>query len=262
MMFSLRQEALAALRLQEPGEKVYAVEQLSALWPVEPDRLFPVPADIPGRPSSPVLVHPSQVKARSVGTPQGHAALIHSLAHIEFNAINLALDIMWRFPAMPVAFYHDWLRVAHEEALHFGLLASHLQALGYRYGDFPAHDGLWEMAERTCEDILARLALVPRTLEARGLDASPLVRDKLISIGDRPGAHIIERILADEIGHVAIGNRWYRYVCEQRSLDPEHIYPEMALRYRAPVLKGPFNRAARLQAGFTEAELSALALSS
>ena len=216
------------------------------------------PATVPGRPAKPELVPPFNVKQRSPRSPQGLAALIHALAHIEFNAINLALDIIWRFPGMPEAFYTDWLRVAREEALHFDLLNRHLQSMGYQYGDFPAHDGLWEMAERTANDLMARLALVPRTLEARGLDASPPVRAKLQSAGDTVGAGIIDIILRDEITHVAIGNDWYRYVCEQQGLDPLTQYGVLAAQYRAPRLKGPFNLEARRAAGFTEAELDAL----
>jgi uncharacterized ferritin-like protein (DUF455 family) len=150
--------------------------------------------------------------------------------------------------------------VAREEALHFELLHAHLRELGFAYGDFPAHTGLWDMAEKTSGDLLARLALVPRTLEARGLDASPAVRNKLVSVGDRRGGEIIDIILRDEIGHVAIGNRWFRYLCEQRVLDPVPTYAELALRYGAPKLKGPFNLDARRAAGFEEDELALLGL--
>ncbi|NLY28448.1 MAG: ferritin-like domain-containing protein [Alcaligenaceae bacterium] len=258
MKLTLRQRALEALALTLPEEKIRLLEQWVDDLPIGADCVISSPPGLPGRPARPPLVPPSRVKARSVGTVQGRAALIHSLAHIEFNAINLALDILWRFPGMPDAFYHDWLKVAREEALHFSLLATHLASLGYSYGDFPAHDGLWEMAERTSADLLARLALVPRTLEARGLDASPVVRDKLVSVGDAAGAAIIDIILRDEIGHVAIGNHWYRHVCQMRGLDPEVAYDDLALQYRAPRLRGPFNLQARRQAGFTEAELDAL----
>jgi uncharacterized ferritin-like protein (DUF455 family) len=193
-----------------------------------------------------------------VHTLEGRAVLIHALAHIEFNAINLALDVLWRFANMPDQFYYDWLRVAQEECEHFGLLNQHLQTLGFQYGDFSGHDGLWEMAERTQDDVLARLALVPRTLEARGLDASPAVRHKLASGGDRAGAAIIDIILRDEIGHVAIGNHWYRWLCTERGLDPINTYAELATTYRAPKLKGPFNVEARLAAGFDAAEIALL----
>ncbi|WP_034302848.1 ferritin-like domain-containing protein [Herbaspirillum sp. RV1423] len=211
---------------------------------------------IPGRPARPELVPPLQVRSRSMRTEEGRAALIHALAHIEFNAINLALDAIWRFPGMPEAFYADWLQVAGEEAYHFWLLASHLQALGFAYGDFPAHNSLWDMAEKTQADILARIALVPRTMEARGLDAAPPVRNKLAQAGDRAAAEILDIILRDEIGHVAIGNRWYGWLCEQRGLDPIATYARLASEFKAPVMRGPFNMEARRAAGFTDDELA------
>lgn len=174
------------------------------------------------------------------------------------NAINLALDAIWRFDGLPDAFYGDWLKVATEEAYHFRLLRDRLATLGYAYGDFPAHNGLWEMAEKTKGDVLARLALVPRTLEARGLDASPPIRAKLAAAGDHESAAILDIILRDEIGHVAIGNRWYRHVCNQRGLDPVRTYAQLAETHRAPRLRGPFNLEARRAAGFEQAELDAL----
>lgn len=215
-------------------------------------------AAIPGRSERPLLVHPSRLKTRAVGTREGRGALIHALAHIEANAIDLALDATWRFDGMPERFYLDWLQVAREEALHFQLLRGHLQEMGYDYGDFPAHNGLWEMAEKTKGDLLARLALVPRTLEARGLDASPAIRNKLISVGDRRGADILDIILRDEIGHVAIGNHWYRHLCTLSGLEPGSTYAALSSAYDAPKLKGPFNLAARRAAGFDEAELAQL----
>lgn len=213
---------------------------------------------IPGRPERPELVSPLLVKHRSMRTVEGRAALIHALAHIEFNAINLALDAIWRFPGMPEQYYTDWLQVASEEALHFSLLAAHLQTQGFRYGDFPAHNSLWDMAEKTATDVLARIALVPRTLEARGLDASPPVRAKLAQAGDTAAAEILDIILRDEIGHVAIGNRWFGWLCTLRNLDPISIYAALAAQYKAPPLRGPFNIDARKAAGFTEAEIAAL----
>jgi len=198
------------------------------------------------------------VKQRSVRTAEGRAGLLHAIAHIELNAIDLALDAVWRFDGMPGAFYRDWLGVAREEALHFGLLRDHLLGLGFRYGDFPAHNALWEMAERTRGDVLARMALVPRTLEARGLDASPAVKAKLMAVGDSVGASIIDVILRDEIGHVAIGNRWYRWLCERRGLDPVAAYDELAARHGAPRLRPPFNVEARRAAGFSDEELARL----
>jgi uncharacterized ferritin-like protein (DUF455 family) len=148
--------------------------------------------------------------------------------------------------------------VACEEAYHFALLRAHLTKLGYGYGDFAAHDGLWEMAEKTKADVLARIALVPRTLEARGLDASPLVRAKLVQAGDGEAASIMDIILRDEIGHVGIGNRWYRWLCQKRGIDHRATYQRLALEFDAPTLRGPFNVEARRQAGFDEDELRAL----
>ena len=159
---------------------------------------------------------------------------------------------------MPEAFYREWLKVAVEEAYHFRLLRARLGELGFAYGDFPAHNGLWEMAEKTRSDVLARLALVPRTLEARGLDASPPIRAKLAAAKDDQSAAILDIILRDEIGHVAIGNHWYRHLCTQRGLDPIATYATLAETHRAPKLRGPFNMAARLAAGFEQAELDAL----
>jgi uncharacterized ferritin-like protein (DUF455 family) len=253
----LRQTALDALKESDWTKKASILSSLAPGTRLDCDTSISVQEFLPGRPAL-KLVPPNQLPVRSVHTIEGRAVLIHSLAHIEFNAINLALDVIWRFSSLPEDFYWDWLSVAQEESLHFSLLQQHLQSLGYAYGDFSAHDGLWEMAQRTQSDVLARLALVPRTLEARGLDASPLVRHKLASCGDKAGAEILDVILRDEIGHVAIGNKWYRYVCAQRDCDPLTTYNELAKQYRAPKLKGPFNWQARRAAGFEEAELKAL----
>ena len=216
------------------------------------------PAGLPGRPSKPILVPHTVLKQRSMATSEGRGALLHSIAHIELNAIDLAADVIWRFPGMPDDFYRQWAIVASEEAYHFGLLRDHLASLGFTYGDFPAHNGLWEMAEKTKHDVLARLALVPRTLEARGLDASPAVTAKVLGAGDHRAAEILDIILRDEIGHVAVGNYWYRYVCEQRGLDPVESYATLAERYGAPKLRGPFNLDARRAAGFSDEELNRL----
>ena len=185
--------------------------------------------------------------------------MLHSLAHIELNAIDLAADVVWRFAGMPEDFYRQWAQVAREEALHFQLLRDHLRSMGHDYGDFPAHTGLWDMAEKTRHDVLARLALVPRTLEARGLDASPVVKNKLVGAGDHRAGEILDIILRDEIGHVAVGNHWYRHLCAQRGLDPVQTYAQLASEHGAPRLQGPFNLAARQAAGFTSEELAALA---
>jgi uncharacterized ferritin-like protein (DUF455 family) len=257
---SLRASALRVLAIADPLIKCAATAALRGDFEtIGIGALLNATEALPGRASSPILVAPGSVKQRSVQSAEGRAVLVHALAHIELNAVNLALDIIWRFPNMPIAFYVDWLSVAKDEARHFLLLREHLMTLGSDYGCFPAHNGLWEMAEKTKDDLLARLALVPRTLEARGLDASPLIRDKLANAGDAKAAEILDIILKDEIGHVGIGNQWYRFVCAQRDVDPVAEYASLATRYRAPALRGPFNLAARRAAGFTEEELNALA---
>lgn len=215
-------------------------------------------AAIPGRPLKPELVGPLDLPKRSMRTVEGRAALIHALAHIEFNAINLALDAIWRFADMPDNYYTDWLKVAAEEALHFSLLNAHLHTLGFEYGSFAGHNSLWEMVDRTKEDVLARMALVPRTMEARGLDASPALRNKLSQVGDVAAADILDIILRDEIGHVAIGNYWYNWLCQQRNLEPIATFESLCKQYSAPKLRPPFNLEARREAGFTEAELALL----
>jgi uncharacterized ferritin-like protein (DUF455 family) len=259
----LRAGALDCLLHTDPTLKMAAVGDLAARWlsrsatldtgsPLTPS------GAVPGRPAAPELVPPRLVGRRSMVTTEGRAMLIHALAHIEFNAVNLALDALWRFPDLPPEYYADWMRVAAEEATHFSLLAAHLALLGYRYGDFPAHDSLWEMVGKTVDDVLARMALVPRTLEARGLDAIPPLRAKLAQAGDHAAAAILDLILRDEVGHVEVGNRWYTWLCQQRDLEPVATYSELATRYAAPTMRGPYNLEARRRAGFTEADLRAL----
>jgi uncharacterized ferritin-like protein (DUF455 family) len=260
----LRSAALHWLCEQDPVLKANSVRLLSHAWrqgelTLNTREELHVLRSIPGRPSRPELVSPLAVKHRSMRSVEGRAALIHALAHIEFNAINLALDAIWRFPDMPTDYYADWLKVADEEALHFSLLSAHLETLGFCYGDFAAHNSLWDMAEKTKSDVLARIALVPRTLEARGLDASPPVRAKLAQAGDMAAAEILDIILRDEIGHVAIGNRWFAWLCTERQLEPIATYAALASQYKAPQLRGPFNLEARKAAGFSDAELAALA---
>ncbi len=257
-MNSLRTAVLAPLVEADAVRKAGATLALDSGLPADAGALIEAPPGIPGRPTLPVLVPHGQLGQTSMANPEGRAALVHSIAHIELNAIDLALDIVWRFAGMPEAFYRDWVRIAKEEARHFLMLRDHLVALGYDYGSFQAHNALWDMAERTQDDLLARIALVPRTLEARGLDASPMVKKKLVSGGDHAAGRILDVILAEEIGHVAVGNRWYRHLCSERGLDPVATYAELALKYRAPLLRGPFNLEARRAAGFDEDELAAL----
>jgi uncharacterized ferritin-like protein (DUF455 family) len=217
-----------------------------------------VPSDIPGRPARPELRSPQAMPRRQLNGRENHTALIHALAHIEFNAINLALDAVQRFPGLPPGFYADWLQVAAEEAHHFALLRDHLRLSGKDYGDFPGHDGLWEMALKTAHDPLARMALVPRLLEARGLDVTPDIQRKLKGFGDPAGSAILDIILRDEIGHVAAGNRWFRYLCAQRGLQPEAAFRELLGLPGVPRPRRPFNETARLAAGFTEQEIATL----
>jgi len=260
----LRRQALEVLQVRDPGAKARATQALSAAHAdgkvaLDADAALPLPvAPLPGRPDLPRLVPPDQVPRRTPFTPEGRAALLHAVAHIEFNAINLALDAVWRFAGMPVQFYTDWLQVAAEESHHFLLLREHLASLGRVYGDFDAHDGLWTMTARTADDIVARMALVPRTLEARGLDATPPMQARFRKAGDLRAVEILDVILRDEIGHVAIGNHWYHALCEARGLDALALYPELVSRYDAPRLKPPFNLEARRRAGFTPEELARL----
>jgi uncharacterized ferritin-like protein (DUF455 family) len=243
-----------------PDVKADSVRKFDAdLTAVGETEVFMEPIGIPGRPLKPSLVPHKELKQRSVSSVEGRASLLHALAHIELNAIDLACDLCWRFPGMPEHFYRQWWGVAFEEALHFQLLRDHLQVLGFKYGDFPAHNALWEMAEKTKGDLLARIALVPRTLEARGLDASPAVKGKLVGAGDARAGEILDVILRDEIGHVKVGNDWFRALCAQRGLDPLLEYAALAKRYHAPQPRGPFNIEARRAAGFSEQELAALA---
>ena len=267
----LRRQCLELLALPDPVAKAARVRALDKALSEKAIALDTqvvldvqgLEGKIPGRTERPPLVPHTQIKAGSVHTREGHAALVHSIVHIERNAIDLALDICWRFPNLPEAFYRDWWQVAAEEAKHFTLLRTHLLTLGHDYGDFPAHNGLWDMAERTKIDLLARVALVPRTLEARGLDASPAVKTKLLSIGDVKGGEILDLILREEIGHVAKGNRWYAWACAQerlnpQGLDPVALYAALTVKYQAPRLKRPFNLDARRAAGFTDVELKVL----
>ncbi len=246
----------------EPDAKVAVTQETARAWrdgaitlsAAAPPQALPVP----GRPARPRLVPPGQVPRRHLKSEQGRAALIHALAHIEFNAINLAWDAVYRFRGLPRDFYDDWIRVADEEAYHFGLLRERLRELGHDYGDFDAHNGLWEMACNTADDVMVRMALVPRVLEARGLDVTPGMMARLRGVGDVSTVSILEIILRDEIGHVAVGTRWFRYCCEQRGLDPERTFGELLARHLTGRIKGPFHEEARTQAGFSAREIDAL----
>lgn len=259
-MDGLYLRAHAALREPDPGRKCRLAAVLRADWSC--GRLsarsdVAVPGlEEPGRPERPQLVSPRTVERRRVASIGGRAALLHALAHIELNAVNLALDAVYRFRALPGAYYDDWLQVAAEEARHFSLLRAHLRTLGFDYGSFSAHDGLWEMARKTAHDPLVRMALVPRVLEARGLDATPALMAKLGAVGDARAVEILELIRREEIGHVRVGNRWYAYFCRRRGLEPLATFRRLLAQYDAPKLRPPFDLAARRRAGFTAPELA------
>jgi len=255
--------AYASLLCNDVATKLAMVATLRRAWEkgeitCQPELCPIVAVPVPGRPAKPAMVSALAVDKRKLSTPDGRAALIHSLAHIEFNAINLALDAVYRFRDLPDEYYGDWLQVAAEEASHFTLLRNHLHILGYDYGDFAAHNGLWEMAVVTAHDPMVRMALVPRVLEARGLDVLPGIMHKLASSGAHEAVKIMEIILHDEIGHVAIGNRWYKYLCDKRGLEPLSTFRTLLRGYNAPKLRGPLHTRARLAAGFSEAEMKML----
>jgi uncharacterized ferritin-like protein (DUF455 family) len=254
--------ARACLLLSDPASKCAAVasfaaaaQQDSLLW--DHDCAAELPAG-PGRPTRPELVDPARVPRRRLGNAAGRAALVHAIAHIEFNAINLALDAVYRFRGMPRGYYRDWLSVAADEARHFLLLQDRLADFGYTYGDFPAHNGLWEMAEKTRGSCLLRMALVPRVLEARGLDVTPGMMQRLLAAGDSETAAALRVILDEEVGHVAIGTRWFRYCCEQQGKEPLPTFLDLLRGHFDQGLRGPFNLEARYRAGFTEEEMAAL----
>ncbi len=248
----------------EPDTKVRLTRQAFAalrdgLLPRDEGRASPEPIVSPGRPARPRLVMPRDVPQRGLGSDAGRAALVHAVAHIEFNAINLAWDAVYRFRGMPDAYYRDWVGVAHDEARHFTMLSGRLVRLGHAYGDFDAHNGLWEMAVKTAGSCLARMALVPRVLEARGLDVTPGMIVRLRSVGDDATADILEIILREEIPHVAAGTRWFHWCCQRAGREPDATFAELLREYVPTGLRGPFNLDARRAAGFGEAELLRLA---
>lgn len=246
--------AVAILETALPAEKQRLSAAVAAQWhagTLPRGDVVPVP-DRPARPVKPELRLPRDMpKRRSGGGLPARIALLHALAHIELNALDLVWDLVARFadPALPRAFWDDWVTVADEEATHHGLLASRLASLGAAYGDLPAHDGLWQAAEATVHDLLARLAIVPLVLEARGLDVTPQMIAGLDRFGDTPSADALRTIYRDEIGHVRIGRRWFDAVCATRALEPEPTWQDLVRRHFKGALKRPFNTEARDQAG-------------
>jgi uncharacterized ferritin-like protein (DUF455 family) len=245
---------VAILAIADPTAKAAASQELATAWSagaMVPGQAVPPPR--PARPERPLLRPPKEMaKRRSFGSRAGQIALLHALAHIELNAIDLAWDLVARFAGegLPCDFFDDWVGVAAEEACHFELLAGRLAELGACYGDLPAHDGLWEAAAATANDLLARLAVVPLVLEARGLDVTPEMAARLERVGDAESARILCRIYRDEIGHVATGVRWFDCLCLARGLDPEAVFHERVRHFFKGELKPPFNHEVRAAAGF------------
>ncbi|HPE58772.1 MAG: ferritin-like domain-containing protein [Thiothrix sp.] len=265
-MNSLFPLAYQCLMQTDPERKL---QQAGALWQQWQQGMLncdpsgqppPETIPVPGRPPRPVLVHSRAVKQRKLTTTAGRIALLHAVAHIEFNAINLALDAAYRFRDMPADYYGDWLQVAAEEALHFSLVRQRLRKLGADYGDLPAHNGLWEQACKTDHDPMVRMALVPRVLEARGLDVTPGMMERLRSVNDTDSVEVLAVILRDEIGHVRIGSHWFRYLCRQRGLEPESTFRQLLREVMQAPVRGPFYTEGRLQAGFSPEELEQLLL--
>jgi uncharacterized ferritin-like protein (DUF455 family) len=219
----------------------------------------PAPIPLPARPERPHLVHPSKVAKRGLGSREGRAAFLHAIAHIELNAVDLAWDAVYRFRGMPEAFYADFVATADDEARHFRLLQQRLADLGHAYGDFDAHNGLWEMAVKTADSCLARMALVPRVLEARGLDVTPGLIQRLRDVGDADSIAVLEVILREEVAHVAAGSRWFRWLCEREGLRPWPTFAGLVRRHASRAVQGPFNWEARRRAGFDEDEIAAIA---
>jgi uncharacterized ferritin-like protein (DUF455 family) len=254
---SLADAAALILATADPAEKVRLSELTAQAW--ARGRLShgcgTTPPDRPARPARPVLQSPTDVPRRRINTAiRGRVALLHALAHIELNAIDLAWDIIARFasPELPKRFFADWVLVASEEARHFSLLSQRLAELDAAYGDLPAHDGLWESAMATRHDLVARLAVVPLVLEARGLDVTPIMIAKLRKAGDAPSAAILEIIYQDEIGHVRVGQRWFGFACAARGLEPERAWRDYVATFFKGSLKPPFNTQARDAAGMPQ----------
>ncbi len=262
-MDSITAACRIVLLAAEPRAKVKAARAVARAWRRgELAHAFDAPMpDAPARPDRPELLPPNRMPKRGKGgSERSRIALLHALAHIEFNAIDLAFDMAGRFgAAMPRAFIDDWLGVGADEAMHFALLDRRLRNLGSAYGALPAHGGLWEAADGTRHDLAARLAVVPMVLEARGLDVTPATVASFERVGDARSAAILGRIYRDEIRHVAAGVRWFRNVCESRSLSPVTAWPDLVRRHFRGSVKPPFNDSARDEAGLPREWLAGVA---
>lgn len=252
-------QALMTTDIAEKTQQVEALYQAAQTQRLSLTGEAVQPIHHPPLPEAVKLTTLANMSRRGVGSHTGHQAMLHAIAHIEYNAINLALDAVYRFRDMPYQYYLDWLRVANEEAHHFALIAKRLAALDCRYGDFPAHAGLWAMCVDTEYDVMVRMALVPRVMEARGLDVTPKIQQKLHSIGDTASVALLDIIFQDEIGHVAIGSQWFKYCCQQRGLNVYRTFRQLLKTHLKNGMNTQFNRKARLQAGFDDMELALLA---
>ncbi|HEY2344414.1 MAG TPA: ferritin-like domain-containing protein [Xanthomonadaceae bacterium] len=258
-IFDIARECLAAVTPDDKLAKTSAGAEAFARGELKfADDVSPEPIGTPGRPERPHLVHPRNVAHRGLGSPEGRAAFIHAIAHIEFNAVNLAWDAVYRFRGMPREYYADWIGVAADEARHFAMLRARLRELGHDYGDFDAHNGLWEMAVKTAHSCRERMALVPRVLEARGLDVTPGMIARLHDVGDETTAAILEVILREEVAHVAAGSRWFRWCCERDGVEAEAEFHRLLALHAHGSVRGPFNLEARSAAGFSATELAAM----
>jgi uncharacterized ferritin-like protein (DUF455 family) len=265
----LAEAARICLTETDPDRKCQRTAEAAAAWrsgalPLCSEACFQFTDDpVAGLPATLRLTEPTRVPRRGFGTTEGLAAFVHAIAHIEWNAVNLAWDAVGRFAGLPREYYDDWVTVAVEEASHFRMLRARLRELGHDYGDFAAHAGLWQMAEATRGDVLDRMALVPRVLEARGLDVTPGLIAKLRARGDDATVAILEVILREEIGHVRIGSRWFHHLCAERRLEPAAAFADCIRRHfrgRVKGIEGDEARAIRLEAGFRPDELDALAV--
>ncbi len=255
---TLTDAACAILHSAAPADKIALSHRFAAWWRAGKLGIGGTtrPPERPARPALPALKPPREMKRRRGGGSEANRiALLHAIAHIELNAIDLAWDLIARFavPDLPHEFFDDWVVVADEEAAHHALVVKRLGELGAAYGDLPAHDGLWEAAQATAHDLLARLAVVPLVLEARGLDVTPDMIERLGRYGDAASAGVLQVIYDQEIGHVATGRRWFDWACARRGLDPVATYRDLVRRHYGGVLKPPFNHAARAAAGFAAA---------
>ncbi len=257
MTQSLREMAVAVLTTADGRAKTALSRQHAATWFAARKAGAPlplghaIPPDRPARPDAPELLDPRDVPRRRPSSLQGRIAILHAIAHIELNAVDLHWDMIARFPEidMPLGFYDDWVKAADEESKHFNLMCDCLEGLGSHYGAMPAHAGMWRAAEDTADDILGRLAVVPMVLEARGLDVTPGMIEIFQRAGDARAVEALQVIYAEEVGHVAYGSKWFNFLCGRQGHDPQPVFLELVRRYFHSPLRPPFNEEKRAQAG-------------